>query len=125
MEIPKKRNTKLFPTAKQERPSINFAKLFQVPIFLSSSLFLPSCFLIPLYQIGEFANYITEVRALKFTDKPDYVHLRKIFRDLFIRKGYVYDCVYDWTIRKAAADLVGGIPERSISSQATQEQPSG
>ena len=48
---------------------------------------------------GEFANYITEVRALKFTDKPDYVHLRKIFRDLFIRKGYVYDCVYDWTIR--------------------------
>ena len=40
------------------------------------------------------------VRALRFDDKPDYGYLRKLFRDLFIREGFQYDYVFDWTILK-------------------------
>ena len=38
------------------------------------------------------------MRSLRFEDKPDYVYLRKLFRDLFVREGYVHDHIYDWTI---------------------------
>ncbi|PLW33880.1 hypothetical protein PCASD_20555 [Puccinia coronata f. sp. avenae] len=33
----------------------------------------------------------------KFDDKPDYPYLRKLFRDLFVREGYGYDYVFDWS----------------------------
>lgn len=48
----------------------------------------------------EFAAYMDHVRALKFEEKPEYAYLRKIFRDLFIRNGFEYDYVFDWTIKK-------------------------
>lgn len=37
-------------------------------------------------------------RNLKFEEKPDYNYLRKEFKDLFNRRGYEYDYVYDWNI---------------------------
>lgn len=45
----------------------------------------------------EFLEYLTLVNKLSFDDKPDYSYYRMIFRNLFIKKGYVYDYVYDWT----------------------------
>ncbi len=39
-------------------------------------------------------------RSLRFDDKPDYPYLRKLFRDLFIREGFQYDYVFDWTVYK-------------------------
>jgi hypothetical protein len=47
---------------------------------------------------SEFWTYLKYARALRFFDKPDYSYLRKMFRDLFIREGYQFDCVYDWCI---------------------------
>ncbi|KAJ3105986.1 serine/threonine protein kinase [Phlyctochytrium planicorne] len=49
---------------------------------------------------NEFAVYINYTRSLRFDDKPDYSYLRKLFRDLFIREGYHYDYVFDWTVVK-------------------------
>ncbi|XP_071675747.1 uncharacterized protein [Lolium perenne] len=46
----------------------------------------------------EFASYLNYCRSLGFEDKPDYMYLKKMFRDLFIRQGYQYDYVYDWMI---------------------------
>lgn len=40
-------------------------------------------------------------RALRFDDKPDYSYLRKLFRDLFVREGYQYDYVFDWTVHRS------------------------
>lgn len=60
-------------------------------------------FLVPVAGKGfpqEFATYLNYVRALRFDDKPDYGYLRKLFRDLFIREGFQYDYVFDWTILK-------------------------
>lgn len=48
----------------------------------------------------EFALYLNYIRSLRFDDKPDYSYLRKLFRDLFVREGFQYDYVFDWTIKK-------------------------
>lgn len=45
----------------------------------------------------EFATYLNEVRKLDFQERPDYTQYRKMFRDCFIKEGFVYDSVYDWT----------------------------
>ncbi|KAH7120106.1 putative casein kinase I [Dactylonectria estremocensis] len=49
---------------------------------------------------NEFAIYLNYTRSLRFDDKPDYSYLRKIFRDLFLRHGFQYDYVFDWTVYK-------------------------
>ncbi|KND01651.1 CK1/CK1/CK1-D protein kinase [Spizellomyces punctatus DAOM BR117] len=49
---------------------------------------------------NEFSVYLNYTRSLRFDDKPDYSYLRKLFRDLFIREGYHYDYVFDWTVVK-------------------------
>ncbi|KAG7611679.1 Protein kinase-like domain superfamily [Arabidopsis suecica] len=48
----------------------------------------------------EFTSYFLYVRSLRFEDKPDYPYLKRLFRDLFIREGYQFDYVFDWTILK-------------------------
>ncbi|CAH8309433.1 unnamed protein product [Eruca vesicaria subsp. sativa] len=48
----------------------------------------------------EFTSYFLYVRSLRFEDKPDYSYLKRLFRDLFIREGYQFDYVFDWTILK-------------------------
>ncbi|XP_076921442.1 casein kinase 1-like protein 9 [Bidens hawaiensis] len=49
---------------------------------------------------SEFMSYFHYCRSLKFEDKPDYSYLKRLFRDLFIREGYQFDYVFDWTILK-------------------------
>ncbi|OHT02334.1 CK1 family protein kinase [Tritrichomonas foetus] len=44
----------------------------------------------------EFVKYFHDVRNLKFTEKPRYSEYRQMFRDLFMREGFVYDYKYDW-----------------------------
>lgn len=46
----------------------------------------------------EFSLYLNYTRSLRFDDKPDYVYLRRLFRDLFVRDGFQYDYVFDWTM---------------------------
>ncbi|CAG9334138.1 unnamed protein product [Blepharisma stoltei] len=46
----------------------------------------------------EFVIYLNYCRELKFEDKPDYGYLRRLFKDLFVREGYEYDYVFDWTL---------------------------
>jgi hypothetical protein len=37
---------------------------------------------------------------LKFEDKPDYLALRKLFKDLLVKEGLQCDYVFDWNIKK-------------------------
>ncbi|KAK8064700.1 Casein kinase I [Apiospora phragmitis] len=87
---------------------------------------------------NEFAIYLNYTRSLRFDDKPDYSYLRKIFRDLFVREGFQYDYVFDWTVYKyqknaqaiaqAAGAPAGGDDEEkaraSRTNAATAGQPS-
>ena len=50
---------------------------------------------------NEFAIYLNYCRSLRFDDKPDYSYLRKLFRDLFVREGFQYDYVFDWSVQPA------------------------
>ncbi|XP_073155543.1 casein kinase 1-like protein 10 isoform X2 [Henckelia pumila] len=64
---------------------------------------------------SEFVSYFHYCRSLRFEDKPDYSYLKRLFRDLFIREGYQFDYVFDWTILK--------YPQIGASSKA--RNPSG
>lgn len=45
----------------------------------------------------ELATYLRYVRRLDFFETPDYEQLRRMFRDLFDRRGYADDGEFDWT----------------------------
>lgn len=64
---------------------------------------------------SEFISYFHYCRSLRFEDRPDYAYLKRLFRDLFIREGYQFDYVFDWTVLK--------YPQ--IGANAGLQQPSG
>ncbi|XP_050350223.1 casein kinase I isoform X9 [Nymphalis io] len=53
----------------------------------------------------ELATYLRYVRRLDFFETPDYDQLRRIFRDLFERRGYVDDGEFDWTGKTMPANM--------------------
>ncbi|KAG8726433.1 serine/threonine protein kinase, partial [Ceratobasidium sp. 414] len=46
---------------------------------------------------NEFGIFLNYCHVLRFNDKPDYSYLCKLFRDLFVREGYQYDYLFDWS----------------------------
>ncbi|KAG5012023.1 hypothetical protein JHK82_024197 [Glycine max] len=62
----------------------------------------------------EFASYFHYCRSLRFDDRPDYAYLKRIFRDLFIREGFQFDYVFDWTILKYQQSQLAAPPARAI-----------
>ncbi|EAY08197.1 CK1 family protein kinase [Trichomonas vaginalis G3] len=67
----------------------------------------------------EFMNYITEVRALRFTETPNYFAYKYMFRDLFMRLGYTYDYKFDWNKPKQKIST----PKLSSAYKTTQKAP--
>ena len=47
-----------------------------------------------------FAAYFNHIRSLGFDDTPNYAHLRKSFRNFYLRDGHAYDNMYDRTVLK-------------------------
>ena len=70
---------------------------------------------------NEFAIYLNYTRSLRFDDKPDYSYLRKIFRDLFVREGYQYDYVFDWSMQQRTA--VAGAEADMAQQGSASRQP--
>ncbi|KAF8951962.1 serine/threonine protein kinase, partial [Entomortierella lignicola] len=68
----------------------------------------------------EFAIYLNYVRSLRFDDKPDYSYLRKLFRDLFVREGFQYDYVFDWTIYKYEKESTRNQQQMAMQQSAAQ-----
>ncbi|EPS61015.1 hypothetical protein M569_13784, partial [Genlisea aurea] len=66
----------------------------------------------------EFASYFHYCRSLRFDDKPDYAYLKRIFRDLFIREGFQFDYVFDWTILKYQQSQLSNPPSRPLGAVA-------
>ncbi|XP_058395477.1 casein kinase I isoform X3 [Diceros bicornis minor] len=70
----------------------------------------------------EMATYLRYVRRLDFFEKPDYDYLRKLFTDLFDRKGYLFDYEYDW-IGKQLPTPVGAIQQDPALSSNREAHP--
>ncbi|CAL9092418.1 unnamed protein product [Musa textilis] len=64
---------------------------------------------------SEFASYFHYCRSLRFDDKPDYAYLKRLFRELFIREGFQFDYVFDWTILKCQQSQNASAPPRAIA----------
>ncbi|KAK8654722.1 hypothetical protein V6N13_107324 [Hibiscus sabdariffa] len=71
----------------------------------------------------EFASYFHYCRSLRFDDKPDYAYLKRIFRDLFIREGFQFDYVFDWTILKYQQSQLTTPPTRALGLGAGTSSP--
>ncbi|KAL3368829.1 hypothetical protein AABB24_009575 [Solanum stoloniferum] len=67
---------------------------------------------------NEFASYFHYCRSLRFEDKPDYAYLKRIFRDLFIREGFQFDYVFDWTILKYQQSQIAAPPSQLLGTGA-------
>jgi hypothetical protein len=46
----------------------------------------------------EICTYMNYTKSLRFEDKPDYNFTRKLFKELFIKKNYELDYLYDWCL---------------------------
>jgi len=62
----------------------------------------------------EFRSYLEYCRSLSFEEKPDYDYLRGLFSDLFQRKEYEYDNMFDWTILNVQHERSKTSPERLV-----------
>lgn len=49
-------------------------------------------------MLVEIRLYFEHVKSLGFEDRPDYDYLKRLFRELFFRKGFTYDNVFDWDV---------------------------
>lgn len=70
----------------------------------------------------EFRSYFEYCRSLRFEDRPDYAYLKRLFKELFYRKGFQYDNMFDWTVLNLQQERSRLPPERPILTNA---QPQG
>ena len=62
----------------------------------------------------EFRSYFEYCRSLRFEDRPDYAYLKRLFKELFYRKGFQYDNMFDWTVLNLQQERAKLPPERPI-----------
>ena len=66
----------------------------------------------------EFRSYFEYCRSLRFEDRPDYAYLKRLFKELFYRKGFQYDNMFDWTVLNLQQERARLPPERPFASAA-------
>jgi len=69
----------------------------------------------------EFRSYFEYCRSLRFEDRPDYAYLKRLFKELFYRKGFQYDNMFDWTVLNLQQEKARLPPERPIASNSQQQ----
>lgn len=65
----------------------------------------------------EFRSYFEYCRSLRFEDRPDYAYLKRLFKELFYRKGFQYDNMFDWTILNLQQEKARLPVERPLPQQ--------
>ena len=69
----------------------------------------------------EFRSYFEYCRSLRFEDRPDYAYLKRLFKELFYRKGFQYDNMFDWTILNLQQERSRLPPERPLVMDSREE----
>jgi hypothetical protein len=65
----------------------------------------------------EFRSYFEYCRSLRFEDRPDYAYLKRLFKELFYRKGFQYDNMFDWTVLNLQQERSRLPPDRPPTDQ--------
>eukprot|EP00538_Stauroneis_constricta_P002175 CAMPEP_0119547180 /NCGR_PEP_ID=MMETSP1352-20130426/1371_1 /TAXON_ID=265584 /ORGANISM="Stauroneis constricta, Strain CCMP1120" /LENGTH=397 /DNA_ID=CAMNT_0007592037 /DNA_START=255 /DNA_END=1448 /DNA_ORIENTATION=+ len=71
----------------------------------------------------EFRSYFEYCRSLRFEDRPDYAYLKRLFKELFYRKGFQYDNMFDWTVLNLQQERSRAPPERPLPAPDTGNSP--
>jgi len=69
----------------------------------------------------EFRSYFEYCRSLRFEDRPDYAYLKRLFKELFYRKGFQYDNMFDWTVLNLQQEKARLPVERPMISNSQQQ----
>lgn len=69
----------------------------------------------------EFRSYFEYCRSLRFEDRPDYAYLKRLFKELFYRKGFQYDNMFDWTVLNLQQEKARMPVERPLGQGDTGE----
>jgi len=74
-----------------------------------------------------FCSYLKYCRALRFEDRPDYAYLRRLFKDLFMREGFVNDGLFDWSqsVTTAGTASTGDAPRGDAADKVEDEAARG
>lgn len=67
----------------------------------------------------EFRSYFEYCRSLRFEDRPDYAYLKRLFKELFYRKGFQYDNMFDWTVLNLQQERSRLPPDRPLAAPDT------
>jgi len=70
----------------------------------------------------EFRSYFEYCRSLRFEDRPDYAYLKRLFKELFYRKGFSYDNMYDWTVLNMQQEHQRLAPKGGLGSPGEPEK---
>ncbi|XP_038078826.1 casein kinase I-like [Patiria miniata] len=71
--------------------------------------------------VDEMATYLRYVRRLDFFETPDYNYLRKLFQDLYDRKGFGQETEFDWTGKQLTSHVTTTSSEVSQSKDANPQ----
>ena len=72
---------------------------------------------------AECRSYFEYCRSLRFEDRPDYAYLKRLFKELFYRKGFQYDNMYDWTVQHMQQERSRLGPDRAPAPAAPGPAP--
>jgi hypothetical protein len=51
------------------------------------------------YRTDEFLQYFEHVTSLGFDETPNYLHLKGLFKQLFLANGFTYEAIlFDWEV---------------------------
>ncbi|CCK70865.1 uncharacterized protein KNAG_0F01980 [Huiozyma naganishii CBS 8797] len=70
----------------------------------------------------EFAEYMNYCRNLTFDEKPDYLYLARLFKDLSIKLEYHNDHLFDWTMLRYTKAMVEKQRELVAGTSAAQAE---
>ena len=72
----------------------------------------------------EFSMYLNYCKSLKFEDQPDYIYVKRLFKDLYARLGFESDLGYDWILAKNSnkKGKRGSFEEKKTSAKAEVEE---